>query len=54
MRVLKFCVDEQKIQKCPDAILTISQEVAQITSRCIYPYPMVGADAQWSLSSMIC
>ena len=35
----------RKFQKCPDAILAISQEVAQITSRCIYPYPMVGADA---------
>lgn len=36
----------RKFQKCPDAILAISQEVAQITSRCIYPYPMVGVDAQ--------
>ena len=29
----------RKFQKCPDAILAISQEVAQITLRCIYPYP---------------
>lgn len=38
----------RKFQKCQDAILAISQEVAQITSRCIYPYPMVGTDAQWN------
>ena len=54
MRVLNFALMNRKFQKCPDAILVISQEVAQITLRCIYPYPMVGADAQRSLSSMIC